>query len=122
MKYGAAAVLLIASAISSGCISGRSGGASFRDRDWKTGISTRHDVVNAWGNPDIIRDNVWIWCEKRHSGGKVKASYYGIGFTVSRINVATHEHHLEFNDSGRLVRRETHRSIPEGARWSLNPW
>lgn len=44
------------------------------------------------------------------------------GITVSRMNVATLEHHLEFDSSGKLVKQETHGSVPSGARWSINPF
>lgn len=114
--------LVFLAALTCGCVSRRAGGVSFRDREWEEGITLKREVVNAWGNPDAIRDDVWIWRENRHSGGRIKASYYGAGLSVSKINVATYEHHLKFNAHGRLEKRETHLSVSDGACWSINPW
>lgn len=117
-----ALIFTLLAALSAGCVGKRSGGTAFRDREWTKGITAKRDVVEVWGNPDTIRDDTWIWRETRHLGGKVKASYYGIGFSVSRMNVATYEHHLEFDASGLLTKRETRRSVPSGAKWSVNPF
>lgn len=119
---GKALVLTLLVALSAGCIGKRSGGTAFSDREWERGVTAKRDVVEAWGNPDSIEDDTWIWRETRHLGGKIKASYYGIGIAVSRMNVATLEHHLEFDSSGKLVKHETHSSVPSGARWSINPF
>lgn len=118
-KLAAAALSAI---IAAGCITKRSGGTAFRERRWTEGVTTRQDVVGAWGNPDAMDGNVWIWREKRHLGGKLKASYYGIGLSVSEMNVVTYEHRLAFDGSGLLRGNETHRSVSGGERWSLFPW
>lgn len=112
------AVVLLAA----GCVGKRSGGTAFRYRQWTEGVTTKLDVVDVWGNPDAMEDGVWIWRESRHIGGKIKASYYGIGFTVARENIAMFEHRLEFDGSGRLVGQEIHRSVSGGPRWAINPW
>lgn len=114
--------LVLVCMVAFGCISKRSGGAAFNEGKWSEGVTTRRDVVSRWGNPDAMRDDVWIWREIRHLGGKVKASYYGIGIIVSKMNVAVYEHHLRFDESGVLVEREIHCSSDPGEEWSLNPF
>lgn len=118
------AITAIASSIllTTGCISKRTGGSAFNEREWTQGVTMKRDVVSAWGNPDSIDGDVWIWRETRHIGGKIKASFYGIGATVSRTNTATYEHRLRFDKDGRLVSRESTPSIPDGEKWSINPW
>lgn len=121
MKVTAIVILVFAS-MAAGCVMNRSGGASFNDCEWREGITKRLDVVGVWGNPDAVEGDVWIWRENRRLGGKAKAAYYGIGFTVSRLNVATYEHRLRFNDSGVLVNRQTHCLTRAGESWSINPF
>lgn len=121
MKLTALLILISAFAMT-GCISKRSGGTSFRNRTWTEGFTSKKDVVNEWGNPDAVEDNVWIWRERRHLGGRIKASHYGVGLTVSRINVAMIEHRLHFDGSGILDRQEALHSVPNGAEWSINPF
>lgn len=115
-------VLVLASVAAAGCVSRRSGGSACRVTGWREGVTVKRDVVAAWGNPDRIDGDTWIWRENRQLGGKVKASYYGVGLTVSRMNVATCEHRLEFDGKGMLVAFETVHSVPGGASWSLAPW
>lgn len=116
------AIVFATAICAAGCISKRSGNVTENDPFFTEGVTTKRDALEAWGNPDAIRDDVWIWRENRHLGGKIKASYRGVGLTVSSVKAATCEHHLKFDDSGRLVSRETHHSVPGGAGWSIIPW
>jgi hypothetical protein len=70
--------------------------------EWRTGVTTRRDVVAAWGNPHKTSGDVWIWQEWSSKGGKVKASYYSIGMTISNAAVSVREHRLTFGADGRL--------------------
>jgi hypothetical protein len=93
-----------------------------RNMEWRTGVTTRRDVVAAWGNPHKIAGDVWIWQEWISKGGKVKASYYSVGVTISNAAVSVREHRLTFGADGRLRKREISESVPGGAAWSLWPW
>ena len=55
-------------------------------------------------------------------GGKVKASYYMIGMTISNAAVSVREHRLTFGEDGRLKGWEISKSVPGGSKWSLWPW
>ena len=109
----------------SGCIHHRTGmpeSATSQNRNWQTGVTTRRDVVAVWGNPHKISGDVWIWQEWISNGGKVKASYYMIGMTISNAAVSVREHRLTFGEDGRLKGWEISESIPGGSKWSLLPW
>ena len=109
----------------SGCIHHRTGmpeSAASQNRKWQTGVTTRRDVVAAWGNPHKISGDVWIWQEWISNGGKVKASYYMIGMTISNAAVSVREHRLTFGEDGRLKDWEISESVPGGSKWSLWPW
>jgi hypothetical protein len=96
--------------------------ATSQNRNWQTGVTTRRDVVAAWGNPHKISDDVWIWQEWISNGGKVKASYYMIGLTISNAAASVREHRLTFGEDGRLKGWEISESVPGGSKWSLWPW
>ena len=116
--------LLFALAVS-GCIHHRTGmieSTASRNMEWRTGVTTRRDVVAVWGNPHKIAGDVWIWQEWISKGGKVKASYYSVGVTISNAAVSVREHRLTFGADGRLRKREISESVPGGAAWSLWPW
>ena len=116
--------LLFALAVS-GCIHHRTGmieSTASRNMEWRTGVTTRRDVVAAWGNPHKIAGDVWIWQEWISKGGKVKASYYSVGVTISNAAVSVREHRLTFGVDGRLRKREISESVPGGAAWSIWPW
>ena len=116
--------LLFALAVS-GCIHHRTGmieSTASRNMEWRTGVTTRRDVVAAWGNPHKMAGDVWIWQEWISKGGKVKASYYSVGVTISNAAVSVREHRLTFGVDGRLRKREISESVPGGAAWSLWPW
>ena len=109
----------------SGCIHHRTGmpeSETSQNRNWQTGVMTRRDVVAVWGNPHKISGDVWIWQEWISNGGKVKASYYMIGMTISNAAVSVREHRLTFGEDGRLKGWEISESIPGGSKWSLWPW
>lgn len=116
--------LLFALAVS-GCIHHRTGmieSTASRNMEWRTGVTTRRDVVAAWGNPHKMAGDVWIWQEWISKGGKVKASYYSVGVTISNAAVSVREHRLTFGVDGRLRKREISESVPGGAAWSIWPW
>ncbi len=116
--------LLFALAVS-GCIHHRTGmteSTVSQNMEWRTGVTTRRDVVAAWGNPHKIAGDVWIWQEWISKGGKVKAAYYSIGMTISNAAVSVREHRLTFAEDGRLKEWEISESVPGGAEWSLWPW
>lgn len=109
----------------SGCIHHRTGmpeSETSQKRNWQTGVTTRRDVVAVWGNPHKISGDVWIWQEWISNGGKVKASYYMIGMTISNAAVSVREHRLTFGEDGRLKGWEISESVPGGSKWSLWPW
>lgn len=115
---------LIALAVS-GCIHHRTGmteSSVSQNVEWRTGVTTRRDVVAMWGNPHKTSGDVWIWQEWTSKGGKVKASYYSIGVTISNAAVSIREHRLTFGADGRLREWEVSESVPGGAQWSLWPW
>ena len=116
--------LLFALAVS-GCIHHRTGmieSTASQNMEWRTGVTTRRDVVAAWGNPHKMAGDVWIWQEWISKGGKVKASYYSVGVTISNAAVSVREHRLTVGADGRLRKREISESVPGGAAWSLWPW
>jgi hypothetical protein len=109
----------------SGCIHHRTGMTASADSlnmEWRTGVTMRRDVVAVWGNPHKTSGDVWIWQEWMSKGGKVKASYYSIGMTISNAAVSVREHRLTFGADGRLRKWEISESVPGGAEWSLWPW
>lgn len=109
----------------SGCIHHRTGmteSSVSQNVEWRTGVTTRRDVVAMWGNPHKTSGDVWIWQEWTSKGGKVKASYYSIGVTISNAAVSIREHRLTFGADGRLREWEVSESVPGGAQWSLWPW
>lgn len=114
--------LLLVSIFFHGCISKHSGGMTEESKIWYKGVTTKREVVSAWGNPDSIRNDVWVWRESRLKGGKVRASYYRIGITIARSNIATYEHHLRFDENGKLLSHEIVGACENGAKWSLIPW
>lgn len=117
-----ASAILLAALVSSGCVSRRAGGAAGDAPAWKTGVTSKRDIVAAWGNPDRIDGKTHVWREREHLGGKVKASFYGVGLTVSRMNVSSREHRIEFDADGKMRSFETVHSVPGGPSWSLIPW
>jgi hypothetical protein len=50
----------------------------FPNMELRTGVTTRRDVVAAWGNPQKTSGDVWICHERTPKGGKVKASYVDV--------------------------------------------
>ena len=109
----------------SGCIHHRTGmpeSETSQNRNWQTGVTTRREVVAAWGNPHKIFGDVWIWQEWISNGGKVKASYYKIGLTISNAAASVREHRLTFGEDGRLKGWEISESVLGGSKWSLWPW
>ena len=109
----------------SGCIHHRTGmpeSAASQNLNWQTGVTTRRDVVAVWGNPHKISGDVGIWQEWISNGGKVKASYYKIGLTISNAAASVREHRLTFGEDGRLKGWEISESVLGGSKWSLWPW
>lgn len=116
-------VLLAAAA--SGCIHHRAGPAvpaGNGKTGWTAGVTTRRDVVSAWGNPHATKGNTWIWRTRTAKGGKVKAAYYMIGVTVAHSAVTTREHRLEFGENGTLVAHESADLASDAGDWTLWPW
>ena len=117
-------IILSALALS-GCIHHRSGmpiSSVIDDAGWTKGVTTQRDVVEKWGNPHRTSGNTWIWREWISNGGKIKASYYMIGITVSNAAVSFRDHRLEFDHDGTLAEWETSESVSDGAQWSIWPW
>ena len=106
----------------SGCIYSHSGIDTERKNTWQVGVTTRRDVVAAWGNPDSIQGDEWIWKETKLLGGKVKGGYMGISATFGNTSSVVHEHRLIFDGGGRLLRQEFVESVPGGVHWSLIPF
>lgn len=104
-----------------GCISHRAG-MHEPVKSWKLGDTTPKDVVSEWGNPDSIKGNIWVWKERIMLGGAAKVAYMKLGFSVSNHEVCTREHHLRFDENGKLKSAYHFDSIAGGASWSLNPW
>ena len=104
-----------------GCVS-KQAGVEVETIPWRTGETTRRDVVEKWGNPDAIKGDVWIWRDWRSIGGKVKAGYMGIGFTVDNRVASTCEYRLRFDKKGRLASTEVVESVPGGGKWSIDPF
>ena len=50
----------------------------FPNMEWRTGVTTRRDVVATWGNPQKTSGDVWICHERTPKGGKVKAFYVDV--------------------------------------------
>ena len=104
-----------------GCIYSHSG-VNARKSSWQVGVTTCRDVVAAWGNPDSIQGEEWIWKETKLLGGKVKGGYMGICLTFGNTASVTYEHRLVFDASGRLLKQEAAESVPGGVHWNLNPF
>lgn len=119
-------VLAILSAVMAcGCVYHRNGmplSALTESADWTAGVTTRRDIVEKWGNPHKTSDDTWIWKESISNGGKVKASYYLMGITISSTTVSSREHRISFDSDGKMTEWKTSDSIPGGAGWSIWPW
>ena len=114
-------LFLVGFACCCGCVS-KQAGVEVETLTWRTGETTRRDVVEKWGNPDAIKGDVWVWRDCRQVGGKVKAGYFGLGLTVDNRVASTCEYRLRFDKSGRLASTEVVESVPGGGKWSINPW
>ena len=104
----------------SGCIHHRSGIAG-KKPEWTVGNTTRREVVAKWGNPDHIRKSEWVWKDSSLIGGKFKAGYMGIGFTVGNTISGKREWRLDFDERGILRRQTLVNPLPETTMWSVNP-
>lgn len=107
--------------LSLGCVSSKTGVDRLTD-NWTLNKTTRRDVVQAWGNPDAVLDGVWIWRNRKVSGGKLKASFMMIGATVQNRVYSTYEHRLRFNPDGTLADEQIVDYTPGKDEWSINPW
>ena len=70
--------LLFALAVS-GCIHHRTGmieSEKSPNMEWRTGVTTRRDVVAAWGNPHKTSGDVWIWQEWTSNPGGAEWSLW----------------------------------------------
>lgn len=105
----------------SGCISSR-GGLERQTQLWTVGRTARREVVQAWGNPDAVLGDVWIWRSRTSAGGQVKASFMMIGATIRNQAYSTYEHRLRFGPDGRLADMEIVDYTPGRDEWSINPW
>lgn len=115
---GVTLLLLVAA---SGCVSSHSG-PTLSPASFIVGKTTFRDVISVWGNPDSIKGHEGIWREVVTTGGKVKAAYMMIGFTLSNSHGTTREHRLRFSSAGVLEAIRTVSAVPDGPRWSLWPW
>ena len=104
-----------------GCVSKQSG-VAVEKLSWRSGETTRREVVEKWGNPDAIKGDVWVWRDWRLIGGKVKGGYMGLGLTVDNRVASTCEYRLRFGKDGRLTSTEVVESVPGGGKWSINPF
>ena len=112
---------LILALLCGGCISSR-GGVERATTLWTVGKTTRQDVVKAWGTPDAISDDVWVWRNRTTAGGQLKASFMMIGATVRNLAYSTYEHRLTFKTDGTLANEEVVNYAPGRDEWSINPW
>ena len=104
-----------------GCVSSQSGVERATD-NWTLRKTTRRDVVRAWGNPDAVLNDVWIWRSRKVAGGKVKASFMMVGATVENRAYSTYEHRLRFGPDGTLADEQIVDYTPGQDEWSINPW
>ena len=119
MIFGA--LFAVLAFFSGGCIYSHSG-VNIRTSLWQVGVTNRRDVVAAWGNPDFIKGEEWIWKETKLLGGKVKGGYMGLSMTFGNTSSVTYEYRLVFDGAGRLLKQEVAESVPGGVHWSLNPF
>ena len=105
-----------------GCVSERRGGVKDDVAPWRIGVTRMRDVVAAWGNPDFVQGDLWVWWNSDSLGGKFRAAYMQIGVTVSNAQRSMREYRLRFGPDGTLASIDAVESIPGGARWSLNPF
>ena len=112
---------LIGALLCFGCISSR-GGVERTTTLWTVGKTTRRDVVKAWGTPDVVADDVWVWRNRTTAGGQLKASFMMIGATVRNLAYSTYEHRLTFRPDGTLADEEVVNYAPGHDEWSINPW
>ena len=119
-KVGPFAMLLAFSLVL-GCISSR-GGIERPQTLWTIGHTTRKDVVAAWGGPDAVFGDVWVWRNRTTAGGQLKASFMMIGATVRNLVFSAYEHRLTFGPDGRLVDEQVVDFTPGQDEWSINPW
>ena len=104
-----------------GCISSRSGVAR-APVPFAAGATTRRDVVAAWGNPDVVLGDTWVWRNHQTIGGKLRASFMMVGATVKNLSRSAYEYRLRFGADGRLLSAEAVEYYPAGDEWSINPW
>ena len=116
-----AEALVLLTLLCAGCISSR-GGLERQTRLWTVGKTTRRDVVQAWGGPDAVLGDVWIWRSRTSAGGQLKASFMMIGATVRNLAYSTYEHRLRFGPDGWLAAMEIVDYTPGRDEWSINPW
>lgn len=118
MKTAAAVLLALAL---SGCVLHHSG-ADTRRLVPENGVTTRRDAVSVLGNPDRVRGGEWHWRHVRTLGGKFKAGYMAVGFTLANSAAASEELRLVFDGRGVLKSWSVDRSLPSDTGWSVNPF
>ena len=116
-----AGALVLLTLLCGGCISSR-GGVERMTTLWTVGKTTRQEVVKAWGTPDAIIDDVWVWRNRTSAGGQLKASFMMIGATVRNMTYSTYEYRLAFRPDGTLEDEEVVDYTPGQDEWSINPW
>jgi len=112
---GAFAALLLC-----GCISSRQGVVR-EVPSWKVGETTLREVVEAWGNPDFVTDEEWVWWNVESIGGKLRIAYMGVGATASNSRRDMRECRLRFGRDGKLASMELTETLPGGAKWAILP-
>ena len=116
---------LIAGLLSAGCITERQGGVEAQTEEatfaLRIGRTTVRDVVARWGNPDFVQGETWVWWNVRSIGGKLRASYMGLGLTTSNLRRGLSEYRLTFAPDGKLANVESTETLPGGPQWALFP-
>lgn len=108
-------------ACAAGCISEQRG-TEKETPPWRVGVTRPRDVVAAWGNPDFVQGDSWVWWDVSAIGGKFRASYMMLGVTVSNVQRSFSGYRLTFSSDGLLKTVEAYETLPGGGKWSLSPW
>lgn len=103
-----------------GCVSS-SQGIAHEAPAWKVGETTRRQVVAAWGNPDFVAGDDWVWWNVESIGGKLRIAYMGVGLTVANSRRDLRECRLRFDEKGALAAMELTETMPGGPKWSVLP-
>lgn len=115
-------LLVVLGAVFAGCVSESRGIARDEEIRWEVGKTTKRDVVAAWGNPDYVAGDTWVWWGSHALGGKFKVQFMHLGVSLSNSRRSTRDVRLQFDRDGRLASLETVESVPGDVNWSSNPF